>query len=131
MDDKFLDKLQPWHPYLAERKLDRQICEKFHVKYDPETRQIVFPIYDTKGNLLMVPRRNIDTKFFVLGKDIEKPLYGFNIIQKNNLNTVVWCEGPFDCLSFWSHGIPAICSFGSPSEDQIKQVNKCYVLQSF
>lgn len=124
LDDSFLDKLQPWHPYLQQRHLDRTICEKFKVKYDPVEKQIVFPVYDAKGRLLMAPRRSIQTKFFVLNKDVEKPLYCFGTIQKNNINTVCWCEGPIDCLSFWSHGIPAIASLGSPTIEQIKQVNK-------
>lgn len=124
LDDSFLKDLQPWHPYLQQRHLDREICEKFNVKYDPENKQIVFPIYDAKGRLLMAPRRSIQTKFFVLDKDKEKPLYGYNVVQKNNLKAVCWCEGPIDCLSFWSHGIPAVASLGSPTEEQIEQINK-------
>lgn len=124
LDDKFLSEMQDWCPYLASRHLDRNICEKFHVKYDNKNRQIVFPVYDVQGNLLMAPRRSIDTKFFVLGADIEKPLYGLNVIKKNNVKTCLWVEGPIDMLSCWSHGVPAIASLGAPSDDQINQINK-------
>lgn len=126
-DASALEKLQDWHPYLAERHLDRAICEKFKVKYDPVHRQIVFPVFDVKGNLLMAPRRNIDNKFFILGKDQEKPLYGFNVIQKNNVKYCLWVEGPIDMLSCWSHGIPAVASLGAPSEEQIEQINSSCV----
>ncbi len=124
LNPAMLDELQTWHPYLAERHLDRQICEKFKVRYDPATQQIVFPIFDEKGNLLMAPRRSVTSKSFMMDKDAEKPLYGLNVIQKNDIKSCLWVEGPIDMLSCWSHGIPAIASLGSPSEGQIQQVNR-------
>lgn len=131
LNDTFLDKLQPWHPYLQQRRLDRSVCERFKVKYDPEEKQIVFPIYDVKGNLLMTARRSVQSKIFYMDKDMEKPLYGFNLVQKNDIKAVCWCEGPIDCLSFWSHGIPAIASLGSPTEEQIKQLNRSGVTKLY
>lgn len=124
LDSATIEGLQTWHPYLAERHLDRQICEKFKVRYDPATQQIVFPIFDAKGNLLMAPRRSVNSKTFLMDKDVEKPLYGLNVIQKNGIRSCLWVEGPIDMLSCWSHGIPAIASLGSPSEEQIQQVNQ-------
>lgn len=131
LDDSFLNDLQPWHPYLAQRHIDRSLCERLKVKYDPSKKQIVFPVYDLHGRLLAAPRRSIDSKFFVLDKDIEKPLYCFNLIQKNDVKAAVWCEGPFDCLSFWCHGIPAVASLGSPAEEQIAQLNRSGVTKLY
>lgn len=124
LDDSFLDKLEPWHPYLGQRHIDRSICERMKIKYDPERKQIVFPVYDAKDRLLAAPRRSVESKFFVLDKDVGKPLYCFNLIQKNDVKAAVWCEGPFDCLSFWCHGIPAVASLGAPAEEQIEQINR-------
>lgn len=123
LDKSSLDTYQSWCPYLAKRKLDRDICEKFHVKYDTFHRQVVFPIYDINDNLVMLARRNIDNKFFHMDKNIDKPVYALNIIKKNNVKTCMIVEGPIDCLSCWSNGIPAIATLGSVSEEQIAQIN--------
>lgn len=122
--DAFLADLQEWHPYLAQRKLSRDVCSKFKVKYDPVNRQIVFPVYDAAGHFLTAPRRNIDNKFFILASDIEKPVYALNIIQKNNVKACAITEGPFDCLTGWTYGFPTIATFGAISDEQIAKINK-------
>lgn len=124
LDKSILEGLQDWTPYLGKRGLDRTICNNFHVKYDNVNRQVVFPVYDLAGNLLMAPRRSIDTKFFMLGEDIAKPIYGLNVIQKNNVKSCLVVEGPIDMLACFSHGVPAIALFGSPATTQIEQINK-------
>ena len=122
MDKSILNKLQPWHPYLAQRKLSREICEYFQVKYDPFYRQIVFPCFDEFGNLIMLPRRSIDTKTFYLDKGVEKPVYCLDYIIKNNIKTVIITEGPFDCLTCYEYGYPAIATLGRLSDYQIDQI---------
>ena len=124
LDEKVLDKYQNWTPYLAKRKLSREICEMFNVKYDPKYRQVIFPTYDIKGNLVMMPKRSIDTKTFYLDKDVEKPVYCLNKIQKENIKTALIVEGPIDCLTGWEYGYPTIATFGRISDEQIEQINK-------
>lgn len=119
-----LDYLQSWHPYLAERKLSREVCELFKVKYDPATSQIVFPCFDTAGNVLMAPRRSIVYKNFYLDKEQDKPVYCLDYIIKNNITTAMICEGPFDVLTCYTYGYPAIGTFGNPSPEQIEAINK-------
>jgi DNA primase len=120
----FLDSLQSWHPYLAERKLSRDVCELFRVKYDPQTSQIVFPCFDAAGNLLMAPRRSIVYKNFYLDRSRDKPVYCLDYIIKNNITTVMICEGPIDVLTCYTYGYPAIGTFGNPSPSQINAINK-------
>ena len=120
----FLDYLQSWHPYLAERKLSREVCELFKVKYDPATSQIVFPCFDIAGNILMAPRRSIVYKNFYLDKEQDKPVYCLDYIIKNNITTAMICEGPFDVLTCYTYGYPAIGTFGNPSPEQIEAINK-------
>ena len=124
LDEKVLDQYQSWHPYLAQRKLSRQICEMFKVKYDPKYIQIIFPAYDIKGRLVMLPKRSIDTKTFYLDKDVEKPVYCLDKIQKENYDTALIVEGPIDCLTGWEYGFPTIATLGRISDDQIEQINK-------
>lgn len=120
----YLDNLQDWHPYLAERKLSREVCELFKVKYDPVTSQIVFPCFDVAGNIIMAPRRSIVYKNFYLDKEQDKPVYCLDFIIKNNITTAMICEGPFDVLTCYTYGYPAIGTFGNPSPSQINAINK-------
>ena len=124
LDESILDQYQTWNPYLAKRKLSREICELFKVRYDPKYRQVIFPAYDTKGNLVMLAKRSIDVKSFYLDKDVEKPVYCLDYVMKNNIKTVLITEGPFDCLTGWEYGFPTIATFGKISDYQIEQINK-------
>ena len=124
LPSNYLDTLQSWHPYLAERKLSRDVCELFKVKYDPMTSQIVFPCFDVAGNIIMAPRRSIVYKNFYLDSEQEKPVYCLDYIIKNNITTAMICEGPFDVLTCYTYGYPAIGTFGNPSPNQILAINK-------
>ncbi|MBO7078369.1 MAG: toprim domain-containing protein, partial [Bacilli bacterium] len=72
----------------------------------------------------MLARRSIDTKYFYMDKNQDKEVYALNIIQKNNVKSCLLVEGPIDCLTCWSHGIPAIAMLGTPSDYQIENINK-------
>lgn len=124
LDESVLDQYQTWNPYLAKRKLSREICELFKVRYDPKYRQVIFPAYDMNGNLVMLAKRSIDVKSFYLDKDVEKPVYCLDYVMKNNIKTVLITEGPFDCLTGWEYGFPTIATFGKISDYQIEQINK-------
>ena len=121
---RYLDNLQSWHPYLAERKLSREVCELFKVKYDPVTSQIVFPCFDTAGNILMAPRRSVVYKNFYLDKEQDKPVYCLDYIINNSITTAMICEGPIDTLICYTYGYPAIGTFGNPSPEQIHAINR-------
>lgn len=124
LDPSILDTYLPWHPYLGQRKLSKETCEKFNVKYDPKYRQVIFPCYDAHGDLVMMPKRSIDTKTFYLDKNQEKPVYCLNYIIKDNIRQAIITEGPFDCLTSWEYGYPAIATLGRLSDYQISQINK-------
>ena len=124
MPATYLDQFQDWHPYLAQRKLSREVCELFKVKYDPQTSQIIFPCFDTTGRLIMTPRRSIYNKTFYIPKDIDKPVYCLDYIVNNNISTVIICEGPVDVLTCYSRNYPAIGTWGNPSPSQLEAINR-------
>ena len=124
MPANYLDQFQDWHPYLAERKLSREVCELFKVKYDPQTSQIVFPCFDTAGRIIMAPRRSIYNKTFYITKDQDKPVYCLDYIINNKITTAMICEGPFDVLTCYTYGYPAIGTWGNPSPEQIEAINR-------
>lgn len=44
LDESLLDNYQPYHSYLAQRRIPKAICERFKVKFDPSRNDIVFPV---------------------------------------------------------------------------------------
>lgn len=124
LDEAILDQYQTWTPYLSQRKLSREVCEFFNIRYDPKYRQIIFPAYDIKGNLVMMPKRSIDTKTFYLDKQLEKPVYCLNTVVKYGYKSVMITEGPFDVLTGWEYGFPTIGTWGQLSIEQVEQINK-------
>lgn len=119
-----LDSFQKWTPYLGKRKLLRETCEKFRIRYDSKYRQLIFPVFNQKDDLLMLVKRSIDTKSFYIDKSQPKPLYCFDQILKNKVQTAVVTEGPIDTLLGNQYGMPTFGTFGMPSDIQIDQVNK-------
>lgn len=130
-DKKILDAYQSYCPYLAKRKVSREIAEKFLVKYDQTKHHIVFPSFDEKGNLVAINRRSVDYKFFILDKDSPKVVYGLDHILKENISEVLITEGQFDCLVSWSFGQPAIATLGGMSNEQIEKINNSCITHIF
>lgn len=123
IDGSALETYTSYCPYLAQRKLNRTICEEFNVKYDPKERKVVFPVYNTKGELVLFAKRAIDYKSFFMPKDARREVYNLNIIIKNNLKRAMIAEGPIDCLTGWCHNVPTIATLGSIADEQIADIN--------
>ena len=124
LNEKILDSYQSYHPYLAQRKLSRNICEKFKVKYDTQNKCIVFPVWDENNNLVMFTRRSVESKKFIIDKDVEKPVYLLNFINQMDTNTVFVCESQINALTCFEYGYPAIALFGTGTSHQYNILNK-------
>ena len=124
LDKSILENYTNNYTYLQKRGISKAVCEKFNIKYDAKYKQVIFPCYDTAGNLIMMPKRSTETKMFYLDKDIEKPVYCLDRIQKENIKTALIVEGPIDCLTGWEMGVPSIATLGQPSDEQIEKINK-------
>lgn len=125
IDEIVLKSFEPHHPYMETRKLTREVCERFEVKYDPKTNCIVFPVRDPQGKLSFLTRRSVVDKTFIIDKDVEKGIYLLNTIYKENIKTVVVVESQINALTLWGWGIPAVATFGAKiSDHQIELLNK-------
>lgn len=124
LDKSVLESYTDNYTYLQKRGISKAVCEKFNIKYDAKYKQVIFPCYDTAGNLIMMPKRSTESKMFYLDKDIEKPVYCLDVIQRENIKTAMIVEGPIDCLSGWTFGYPTIATLGQPSDEQIEKINK-------
>lgn len=119
-----LNSFQHYHPYMQKRKLSVQICEKFSIRYDPKSQCIVFPVWDEQNNLVMFTRRSVNNKTFLIDKDVVKPVYLLNFINKENIKEVVVCESQINALYAWSLGYPAIALFGTGTSEQYEILNR-------
>lgn len=126
LDESILDNFETYHSYLEKRNLSREVCNRFKVRYDPETKCVVFPVWDKYGNLKFLTRRSVIDKKFIIDKDADKStIYLLNEVIKHGLSTVVVVESQINALTLWQYGFPAIALFGAgTSEDQVDQLNK-------
>lgn len=124
LDESILNTFQSYHPYMTQRKLTSEIIEKFKIKYDTETKSIVFPVWDDRGRLFMLTRRSVVDKTFIIDKDKEKPVYLLNFIKQNNIKTVCVCESQINALTAWSWGYPAVALFGTGTKLQYEILAK-------
>lgn len=113
LDESILDTFQKYHPYMTQRKLTNKVINDFKVRYDPNTKCIVFPVWDENDNLIFLTRRNVEWKQFYIPKGVDKPIYLLNYVKKFNIDTVVVVESQINCLTCWSYGVPSIALFGS------------------
>ena len=128
-----LDQYRYFHPYVRGRKISDEVAIQFDVGWDKETNCITFPVRDKDGNCLFVARRAVETKWFNYPAGAHKPIYGlYEWIQAGKPKEVVICESIFNCLTCWSHGIPAFALNGTGSKDQLIELSmlpvRSYVL---
>ena len=124
LNEEVLNSFQSWHPYFAKRKISKEIVEKFKLKYDSNTTSVVFPVWDEFNNLVFLTRRSVNSKLFMIDKNVEKPVYLLNFILKDNIKKVVICESQINALTCWSKGIPAVALFGTGSQHQYDVLNR-------
>lgn len=124
ISESVIKDFQDFHPYMLERKLTKEVCKQFEVKYDPKGKCLVFPVRDEKGKLVMLTRRSVENKRFVIDADKEKPVYLLYYLLKNNIQEAYICESQINCLTMWTHGFPAVALFGTGSQHQYDILNK-------
>jgi DNA primase len=124
IDEEILKKYSFYHPYMWERKLDKNIVDEFKVGYDPNTKALTFPVWDERGNLVLITKRSVRDKHFYIEKDKEKPVYLLNYLIKHNITTTLITEAQIDALTAWGYGFPCCATIGNPSREQINILNK-------
>lgn len=129
-----LDQFRYTHPYMYQRKMTDKVIELFDLGYDKETDMITFPVRDIYGNCLFVARRSVKGKYFHYPHGAEKPLYGVYEINRLPYDAKeIWVtESMFNCLTLWTHNIPAVALNGTGSKYQMEELAKlrcrCIVL---
>jgi len=83
---------------------------------------VTFPIKDINGKVLFVAKRSVDTKFFALPKDLEKPLCYLYEAKKYfpDSKELYICESLFNALTMVKYGLPAIALLGTGTKEQVE-----------
>lgn len=129
MDEGILETFQSWHPYIEERHISKDIAKEFEIKYDPETRTIVFPVRDERGRLIFLTRRSVEGKRFYIDSNATKCIYLLDEAIKNNYDQLIVVESQINALVSYSYGFPAVALFGAgTTDDQLKILNRTNIM---
>lgn len=120
------------HPYMYQRGLTDEIINQFEIGFDTGEQSVVFPVKNFDGNPVFLVSRSVWKKFykFPAGSTKGNYLYGLYELWKyyeqgNDIQSVVVCEGIFDCLTAWKYGKPAVALMGAHcSKKQLKHLNE-------
>ena len=124
LDESALAAFESFHPYLIHRHISKQILNLFEVKYDTNSKCVVFPVRDEHKRLTMLTRRSTLEKFFVIDEDKQKPLYLLYYILERGLDFAMITEAQIDALTACTYDFPCIATMGAISDHQIDLINK-------
>ena len=124
LDESILDNFMYYHEYMWKRKLSKEVVDKFKIGFNPATQSIVFPIWDDKGRLKMITERSVNTKYFYIQEDIDKPVYLLNFLIKEKQTVAYVCESQINALTLQSWGYPAVALIGTGSKKQLDILNR-------
>lgn len=108
---------------LNKRHLSSDIISKFRIGYNSKTNSITFPAWSIDNKLVGIFERNIDTKKFLIPKNIDKPVYLLNNIVYNSITKVYVAESCINALTLWGWNKPAIALFGTGTQTQYDILN--------
>lgn len=124
IDENILSQYNYYHPYMWERKLTKEVVDTFRIGYDPKTQMISFPVWDENNRLVLITYRSVNSKYFYIEEDKDKPVYLLNFIKQWGIKTVYVAESQINALTLWSWGYPAIGLMGTGSKEQIDILNR-------
>lgn len=124
LDESILNNYNYYHPYMWERKLTKEIVDKFKVGYNKLTNSLTFPVWDDRNNLVMITERNINNKNFYIEKGKEKPVYLLNYLINNNITTAYIAESQINALTLQSWGYPGVAMLGGGTKYQYEILKK-------
>lgn len=119
-----LDKYRYIHPYMYQRGLTDEIIERFDIGYDREQERITFPVADLSGTVRFIASRSVKSKFFVLPKNMDKPVYLGCEFVSGKYKVAYIVESFLNCLTCWKYGKPAMALIGTGNENQYEILNK-------
>lgn len=112
LNESLLDGFQDYHPYMDVRKLSPEVCQRYKVKYDHNSKSLVFPVWDELGRLYMLTRRSVIDKTFIIDAAKEKPVYLMNFVREKEIPYTIVVESQINALTCLSYGLSSVATFG-------------------
>ena len=128
LDESILDKYAFYHPYMFKRGLTKEVINKFKIGFNKNTNSITFPIWSMNNKLVGICERRVDTKYYYIPENMNKPIYLLNYIVDEKIKEVVVCESQINALTCWTWGIPAVALIGTGSKDQYRLLERAGIL---
>lgn len=124
LDPSILDQYRYYHPYMWQRKLTKDVVDRFEVGYDASRSAITFPVYDEKHRLVFVTARSVNSKHFWIPPEVEKPVYLLYDILERKQDTVYVAESQINALYLRTFGLNSIGLFGTGSATQYETLRR-------
>lgn len=124
LDPRELDKYRMYHPYMWERKLTKEVVDRFEVGYDSARDAITFPVYDERHRLVFVTARSVRSKHFWIPEEVEKPVYLLYDILERHADTAYVTESQINALYLRTFGLNSIALFGTGSATQYETLRR-------
>ena len=105
-----------------------KVINKFKIGFNKNTNSITFPVWNMRNELVGVCERRVDTKYYYIPENMNKPIYLLNYIVNENVKEVVVCESQINALTCWTWGIPAVALIGTGSKDQYRLLERAGIL---
>ena len=98
------------HQYLGNRGITEEVQRLFRIGYDPDSKAVVIPHTDRKGNIVNLKFRSVLRKQFWYsnGQPIKNHLYGLYQCERVKAKEVYIVEAEIDCMRLWSEGKHAV-----------------------
>ena len=119
-------------PYMYERRLTDEAIALYDVGYDanwiPPGRKrpvpcITIPVRDSSHRTLFLCRRSISGKLYNYPSDVEKPLFGLDVVP-NDCKSIIVCESCINAITAHIYGYQAVALLGTGSAYQIQKLKE-------
>lgn len=131
LNESILEQYKTYHPYMWERKLSKEVVDRFNVGYDKSRNAITFPVFDEYHRLVMITARCVDSKRFYIEKEKNKPVYLLYDILNRHIQTVIAVESQINALTLRSWGYDSIGFIGTGSAHQYDILKKSGIRNYF
>lgn len=123
LEESILNKFKKGSNYLLNRGVTIETQKMFDIRYDENSKAVVFPVRDRKGKLVNIKFRKVkDKRFWYLdnANPIKNYVYGLDKVIQGGYKEVYIVEGEVDALYLWGIGKPAIATFGASLSEKQK-----------
>lgn len=115
--------------YLRGRGISQEVQDIFGIGYDAQHNAVAIPWTDSRGQIINVKYRRLDSKSFFYEKEGQltgKFVFGLYLCKLHKADTIFICESETDAMTLWTYGYYAVAVGGSSlSEQQKTQILNC------